>query len=61
MEMEICNIIKKYKELKNDLVCPGEEVSANQVGWNDMIYSGMEELIKDVPEHIKKQIKLNHI
>ena len=55
-------IIKKYKNLKSQLTENVDaELSNDEFIWNDMIYDGMEELLKDLPKDTAEKIRLGHI
>ena len=59
MKKSINKIIKDYRNLKDKLICPGHEVSMDEVMWNDGIFESMDELLESLDEETRKQIKLN--
>ena len=54
-------IKREYRRLKDQLVNVGEETTHDEVMWNDGILIAMDELLEEVNDDIKKQIRLNLI
>mgnify|MGYP000713414576 CR=1 FL=1 len=52
---------REYRRLKDQLVNVGEETSYDEVMWNDGILIAMDELLEEVNDDVKKQIRLNLI
>jgi hypothetical protein len=50
---------RQYRALKDQLVNLGEELTMDEVMWNDGILIAMDELLEDVNEDIAKLIRLN--
>ncbi len=54
-------IKREYRRLKDQLVNVGEETTHDEVMWNDGVLIAMDELLEEVNDDIKKQIRLNLI
>jgi hypothetical protein len=52
---------REYRRLKDQLVNVGEESIYDEVMWNDGILIAMDELLEEVNDDVKKQIRLNLI